>query len=488
MTSIDEFSFPWRRRGDQEPRSSWSAAWVILLICWAGASAVWPRVGGLGGVVLVAAVAWRYPLSAMHAASFAALAIRPALDWLSERRLGLGPFTLSPAVIFGGLILITGVVLALRRGHDGRRLWPDRPLAAAHVWLAIAYAIMVFSGWHWYGSQGIAEAVREVLRMASVIAAFFIMYWWLDEDPPARRRAWWYLALGAVLPIAVSMEQLMTGTGFVEPDGTLRIQGTFSHPNSFAQYLIPFVCLLVAGRGKRAVRLSVAVALSVIIALTYSRTAILALAAALVILLLLESRLDFRRLVQLVVGVTMVAGVAWVLVGGIITQRFAGIAFNSASWQDALAGQSENSFQWRIINWSGLVLLGLNHPWLGHGAGMTTVLNPLINSDNGVPFNAHDDYVRLFFEGGAVSLVCYVIYQALLIVWVIRRSRAVGEAQRGPLLALGASLCGMTFLTAGTTELSLQTANLYVLYGLLAIASADAPSHMPESATPDAAS
>jgi hypothetical protein len=81
-----------------------------------------------------------------------------------------------------------------------------------------------------------------------------------------------------------------------------------------------------------------------------------------------------------------------------------------------------------------------------------------------------------------------VIYQALLIVWVIRRSRVVGEAQRGPLLALGASLWGMTFLTAGTTELSLQTANLYVLYGLLAIASAGAPPLAPESATQDAAS
>ncbi|HKC46007.1 MAG TPA: O-antigen ligase family protein [Gemmatimonadales bacterium] len=453
------------RRGHQ-------GLWIVILICWAGASAAWPRVAGLGGVALVCAVAWRYPLAVMHLASFAALAIRPALDWLSERRLGLGPFTMSPAVIFGGLILITGAVLALRRGHDGRRLWPDRPLATAHVWLAIAYAIMAVSGWRLYDGEGLAEAVREVLRMASVVAAFFIMYWWLDEDASARRRAWWYLALGAVLPIAVSLEQLVTGTGFIEPDGTLRIQGTFSHPNSFGQYLIPFVCVLVAGRGHRPARLSLAVALSIVVALTYSRTAILALAAALVILLLLESGLDVRRLVRVVVAVTMVAGLAWFLVGGIITRRFSGIAFNSAAWQDALAGQSENSFQWRIINWSGLVLLGLNHPWLGHGAGMTTVLNPLTNSDNGVPFNAHDDYVRLFFEGGVVSLVCYVLYQILLILWVIRRSRAASEPERGSSLALGASLCGMTVLTAGTTELSLQTANLYVLYGLLAIASA----------------
>jgi O-antigen ligase len=366
------------------------------------------------------------------------------------------------------------VVLGLRRAREGRRAWPDGALARAHWGLAIAYAIMAISGIRLYGAVGLAEATRELLRMSSVVVAFFIVIWWLEDAPEATGRAWIYLALGAIPPVAVGLQQLVTGTGFVEPDGTLRIQGTFSHPNSFALYLIPFVCALIAGRGHRAIRMGLAIALSIVVALTYSRTAILALAAALVILVLLESQLDLRNVTRLVVGLLVVGGAVWLLAGELITRRFTGIAFDSASWQAALAGQSENSFQWRVINWSGLVLLGLRHSVFGHGAGMTTVLNPLVNSDNGVPFNAHDDYVRFFFEGGVVGLVCYMAYQALLIRWLIRRSRAVAGEQRSAALALGASLCGMTFLTAGTTELSLNTANLYVLYSILAVASAAA--------------
>jgi hypothetical protein len=38
-------------------------------------------------------------------------------------------------------------------------------------------------------------------------------------------------------------------------------------------------------------------------------------------------------------------------------------------------------------------------------------------------------------------------------------------------LGLAAALVAMLFLTAGTTELSLHTANLYTLYGMLALVS-----------------
>lgn len=472
--TVDE-TVPLQPSGARGAPTAWTstALWVAVLVVVVAFAAVQPLVAALCGLTTVAALVWRYPQIAMQTASFALLAIRPSLDQFSERRLGLGPFALQPAVVFGGVILVTGVVLGLRRAREGRRAWPDRSLARAHWALGIAYAIMAISGARLYGAVGLAEAIRELLRVSSVVVAFFIVVWWLEDEPEATGRAWIYLALGAILPMAVGLQQLATGTGFVEPDGTLRIQGTFSHPNSFGLYLIPFVCALIAGRGHRMFRMGLAIALSIVVALTYSRTAILALAAALIILVLLESRLDLRNMTRLVIGLLVVAGVVWLLAGEMITRRFTGIAFDSASWQAALAGQSENSFQWRVINWSGLILLGLRHPIWGHGAGMTTVLNPLVNSDNGVPFNAHDDYVRFFFEGGAVGLVCYMAYQALLIRWLIRRSRAVAGDQRSAALALGASLCGMTFLTVGTTELSLNTANLYVLYGILAVASVD---------------
>ena len=410
----------------------------------------------------------------MHVAAFAALAVRPSLDLFSERRFGLGPFTLEPAVVFGAVMLVIGCVLGIRRARDGQRAWPDTPLRRAHVWLAAAYGIMAISGSRLYAGVGVAEGVRELSRVASIVAAFFVVYWWLLGKPSNSRLAWVYLAAGAIPPIVVALWQLATGTGFLEPDGTLRLQGTFSHPNSFAQYLVPFILVLVAGQAGRTWRIGLAVALTVLVALTYSRTAILALATAMASLLALESRLGVKGVLRLVIALAAVGGIVWWLTGGIIVQRFAGIAFGASSWQDALAGESENSYQWRLINWSGLILLGLNHPWLGHGAGMTTHLNPLINSENGVPFNAHNDYVRFFFEGGIMGLACYGVYQALLCLWVIRRARGIPRERSGTAIALGASLLGMTFLTGGTTELSLHTANQYSLYGVLALVSAGA--------------
>jgi O-antigen ligase len=96
---------------------------------------------------------------------------------------------------------------------------------------------------------------------------------------------------------------------------------------------------------------------------------------------------------------------------------------------------------------------------------MTMHLNPLFDLNSGLPFNAHNDFVRFFFEGGLLGLLCYVAYGVLLCRWAIHRA-ATREG-----LGLAAALVAMLFLTAGTTELSLHTANLYTLYGMLALVS-----------------
>jgi len=110
--------------------------------------------------------------------------------------------------------------------------------------------------------------------------------------------------------------------------------------------------------------------------------------------------------------------------------------------------------------------LGLAHPLTGHGAGMTMVLNPLVSPANGLPFNAHNDFVRLFFEGGMLGLACYVIYGFLLCRWVLARARAGSLGRAASAYAVAAAWLAMFFLTGGTPELSIQTAGQYELYGM----------------------
>jgi hypothetical protein len=155
---------------------------------------------------------------------------------------------------------------------------------------------------------------------------------------------------------------------------------------------------------------------------------------------------------------------AWLAFGTQLRSRFETVSLRSAI-DNARFGGEANSFGWRMVNWRGLIEQGMNHPFTGHGAGMTTHLNRLI-AVNGVPFNAHNDFVRFFFEGGIFGLACYVIYGLLLCRWAASQSRMRGVAS----MAIAASLASLLFLTGGTPEISLHTASLYALYAMLAMA------------------
>jgi O-antigen ligase len=341
--------------------------------------------------------------------------------------------------------------------------------------LFAAYGIALWSGARLYGASGAVTGVREVLRVSSIVAAFLIVLWWAEEDPGRYKRGWLYLVTGMVVPVGVALWQAATGSGNLDVEGLNRLQGTFSHPNALGPYLVPFVLFAVGGwrsstRAEQFARGAGALGLTALVALTYSRTALFVLVAGLAVLPLLHShRFGVRGLVRGFALVTVIAGLAWWLAGGLIIARFSGVSLGRAAWEAAQTGASENSFTWRLINWAGLVSLGMQHPLTGHGAGMTMVLNPLVSPDNGLPYNAHDDFVRFFFEGGALGLACYMIYGALLCGWVIARART-GSPDRAPgAYAVAAAWVAMFFATAGTPELSLQTAVQYELYGMTAL-------------------
>jgi O-antigen ligase len=109
---------------------------------------------------------------------------------------------------------------------------------------------------------------------------------------------------------------------------------------------------------------------------------------------------------------------------------------------------------------------------MGHGLGLASVLNPLINPDTGTPFSAHNDFVRFFFESGVLGLLCYVMYGVYMTRWimkVVERNRNAQQAPLGP--ALAAVWIGLFFLTGGAVELSVQTALLFQTYALAAVIS-----------------
>jgi O-antigen ligase len=466
-----------------------SLLWIGVLILAGAAAAVDPRLVsvplGIVGVILVR----RWPKLACSILVFVVLAVRPSLDTFSERRVSLGLFTLSPSVVLGLVVLATAATLAIQRAKEGHRLWPVSGLLAPFLWLISAYLIGMGSGVLLHGSVGLAVGARELVRIASIISAFLLVLWWAEGNPTAYFRGWTYLLVGLLVPVGVGVYQYATGSGFLEPPGFYRINGTFSHPNSFAAYLVPFILVAVAGlphsRGwERLGRIGLVAGLSALVAFTYSRTAVLVLAAGLVTLLILQTlRIGWQGLLKGVLVVALVFLVGWLLAGNLIRSRFADITIGSIAWDEALLGASENSFTWRLITWRVLLLLGLEHPITGHGLGMTSVLDPVVDYRTGIPFHAHNDFVQFFFEGGTLSLLCYVIYGVLLCRWALRRSRAAPDWRAPDGFGVTAALVALMFLSLGAADLNLSTASLHGLYGMVALVGSS-PGEPHGSATP----
>lgn len=452
--------------------------WATLVIVLASATAARPEVFPAVAVIGLLLGIWRWPNLALEVGVILTLTLRPWVDVFSERRFGLGPFTPNPAVVVGLAVLGIAGVHALRRARAGASWWPAGGLWSAHLFLLVAYGIALVSGARLFGSGGLAQGIREMVRVTSIVAAFLLVLWWVAADQTRSRRGWTYLLVGLVVPIAVALWQFTTGTGFLETEGLNRLQGTFSHPNSFGLYLVPFILFAlgaaVASSGVRRLLLLVGAAgLTWLILLTYSRTVLFVLAAGLVVLPALHARqLGVRALVRSLAMAFVLVVVGWLLAGDLVRQRFENLPLGRSALDAALSGASENSYEWRLINWSVLIGLGLEHPLTGHGAGMTTVLNPIVNTNNGVPYNAHNDFVRFFFEGGLLGLLSYLAYAVLLCRWAIRRARDAEPDLAPGAFAVAAAWLAMLLVSAGNTELSLNTSILYTLYGMLALVTA----------------
>jgi O-antigen ligase len=348
----------------------------------------------------------------------------------------------------------------------------------AHGWLAVAYATAVVSGLFLFGGYGLAVGAREIVRMTSVLAAFLVVLWWAREAPDRYRVGWYYLILGTAVPIVVALLQLASGTGNREVEGINRLQGTFSHPNAFGPFLVPFILLAIGAvrRAKAVARVllfGAAAGLSVMVGLTYSRTAVLVLVCGLLVLPALQvRRLGWRALRGSAVAAAVFAVIGWVLIGPVIRERFSDVRIGAEVLDAARTGALENTLEWRLMNWGVLISTGMEHPLAGHGAGMTMELNPVVNPDSGLPYNAHNDFVRFFFEGGFLGLIAYLVYGLLLCRWTLAAARIAPAARAPSAYAVAAAVLALFFLTVGTPEFGQQTALQYELYGMLALMTA----------------
>lgn len=182
-----------------------------------------------------------------------------------------------------------------------------------------------------------------------------------------------------------------------------RLTGLVRDPNAVGYYFTTLGCLALTGARPGWRRQIALLGVVVVTTLTYSRTAILALALVIVWLLL-------RRKVHPVPGLVVVGGAAALLAETVQTIRLAG-PFESRGGSDALRERILEQ-EWQKIAAS---------PWLGNGPGTSTVT--VGEGANGLTFFFHNSYLSVRNEIGWFGLSVTILLFLLVVVRLVRLSR-----------------------------------------------------------------
>ena len=227
-----------------------------------------------------------------------------------------------------------------------------------------------------------------------------------------------------------------------------RATGTFEDPNAFATYLIMSVPLALLARhvaGKRLLSWHQVPILAGTIA-SFSRGALVGLAAVLIVLCFFAFRDPALRALRIVALLAVGVAAVFVLDGAAssVFEGSRGVSFG----EDV-----------RFRLWAAAVEVWLHAPLIGVGLGQFIVSSEdLLGSAGGVL--AHNTYLSILAEGGVVGAALYLAIPAAAVVALLRR----GDTTARLLLASGVGVAVMA------VSLNLQNFRPIWLFVALAVA------------------
>lgn len=244
--------------------------------------------------------------------------------------------------------------------------------------------------------------------------------------------------LSALVPITIAFNQLAKGETVIRTGSSLRsLRGPFDYPNYFAFYLVVIlvigIVVLMESRSL-AVRVGVGALVAaafVCLFLTYTRSAWIGFALALITLAFLR----YRRLFAIAALTVVLAALVAPSATHKAQQRFGDLTSRSEA-------NDSNSWTWRVDQWNAILPYGFQKPITGQGFGSysrvtvrhygrfnrryPTVQDPTLGVFSRVGFTAHNDYVRMFVEMGIPGLVLWVLVFVGAIVTAARARRVRG--------------------------------------------------------------
>jgi putative inorganic carbon (HCO3(-)) transporter len=315
--------------------------------------------------------------------------LRICLDAFHQQlSIPLLPFkTLSLPSMVGLLILFGGITYIVLRRISFWRYPLVKPFG---LFLVACLLSLPRSG-------NLAGSIIEIAELLSFVVLFILIVDVLRSDRDVRRMVR-FLVLSSLVPISVGLVQLCSNldASFFSLEPSFRLSATLTHPNAYAFYLVMITVIAVglfsqAGSGMHRIGLLSLIALLLTsLVFTYTRSAWIGLAIAVLGLAILKN----RKL--LIVAPLALCGV--LLVFPVISLRF------DALFSDELFRYT--SLAWRLKIWTASVPYFLSHPIFGNGFGAFQLIGHQIDDWFAA---AHNDYLRLLVETGLVGLSAYLI-------------------------------------------------------------------------------
>lgn len=382
------------------------------------------------------------------------------LSW-AEGAVQLGGWSINIAGLQWGFTFVMGALLLVLLPRTGRA-WPT-----TFRWYALFVAVAVL----WVlKAPSLFSGVKHAVQYAAPLAVGLVTLRIADRPGQVQylRGALWAAFILAAAVGIVSV-QWLTFSG-----DTAGLAGAIGN-RPFAIFLIPIYALALAGWRMRgpAYAIIAAVAFAFIV-LTLSRT-VTATALVLAAIALMWDATWAQRLRGAVVVALL--GVLIVSFEPLRDRFITGEGFRQPSSRTALVTGAGRNAQ---LNVSGISLSGRGLLWLqtwrhamqspvtGHGTGSAeTYLGAELQSVTAQP---HNDYLRVFHDGGAIglaALLATVVAGIISLRKLQRRSRSV----LGRELALAAFLSWLGYLMIAVTDnilvyVSFFTQNLFLLIAL----------------------
>lgn len=394
-------------------------------------------------VVVVGAVVFFF--SSFEQAVLCLLILRSFLDPFSAQQI---PAAFALGLDALTLLYVTVQLLKRRTVHTDVFWW----FFAGWVALQSLWLILMPLGALGLDASYLSYGIREWVRIFSWLMVYLLVMQLKGRLHPETIISRLFLAL--VLPLTVALMQMFVPSlvpsflsgggeevGSLPSEGESRVRGTLGLANTFATFLLLFMGLTwwkISQSERRWPWLLLLGLLAFFFVGTKSLFSLVMLAVF--ILVLIAPKLN---IINLIGGLLLLA----IVIGLFASSDFGQERLGSISqtpllnsdidiWRAILLSQGDNnSFNWRIAQWTFLLQNWENYPIFGMGIATSTYLTVLHNM-------AHNDYVRALTEQGVVGLAAFIVFlgaQAIRLIQLLR-SKSSGSGQRALILIMLAIL------------------------------------------------